>query len=124
MSSSSASPHNMDNLDNQPYPNHDEMPISPNHNKFLMFPNPDDHHTLDPEPNPPPPQSAPSLPPEITHVFHPTINCKLSSLSLNIYYLIYTGTPCDENREPLPNGTPPPHQDTDNSLNDWFPYGS
>ena len=114
MSSSSASPHDMDNLDNQPYPNHDEMPISPNHNNFLMFPNPD----------PPPPQSVPSLPPEITQVFHPMINGKLSSLSLNTYCLIITGIPCNENEEPLPDGTPPPHQDTDNSLNDWFPYGS
>ena len=118
MSSSPASPHDMDNLDNPdnpPHPNYNEMPTSPNHNKFLISPNPNDHPTPDPDPDPPPPQSVPSLPPEITHVFHPTINGKLSSLSLNIYYLINTGTPCNENREPLPDGTPPPHQDTDNS---------
>ena len=69
-------------------------------------------------------QSAPSLPPEITHAFHSTIDGKLSSLSLNIYYLIITGIPGDENREPLPNGTPPPRWDTNNGPNDWFLYGS
>ena len=57
-------------------------------------------------------------------VFHPMINSKLSSLSLDIYYLINTGTPCDENGEPLPDGTPPPHRDTVNGSNDWFLYGS
>lgn len=120
---------NLDNQDNLPYPNYNEMPMSPNyhemptspnHDEFLMSPNPNDY----PTPDPPPPWSAPSLPPEITCVFHPMINGKLSSLSLDIYYLINTGTPCDENREPLPNGTPPPHQDTDNGPNDWFLYGS
>ena len=82
-------------MDNHPYPNQNEIPISfdhhdistspnhellmsPNHNEFPMPPDPIDHPTIDPDP--PPPRSVPPLPPEITHIFHLTINGKFSSL--------------------------------------------
>ena len=71
--SSSSSPRNMDNLDdpdNHPYPNQNEIPISfdhhnipmspncelpmsPNHNKLPMSPDPIDCPTPDPDPPPP-----------------------------------------------------------------------
>ena len=86
---------NLDNPDNHPYPNQNEilisfdhcdipmspnceLPMSPNHNEFPVSLNLIDHPT--PDPDPPPPQSVPPLPPEITHIFHPTINGKFSLL--------------------------------------------
>ena len=40
MSCRPTSPHDMDNLDNLPYPNYDEIPMSPNHHKMPTSPNP------------------------------------------------------------------------------------
>ena len=39
-------------------------------------------------------------------------------------YNNYLGIQCDEHGEPLPEGTPPSHQNSDAGPNDWTPYMS
>ena len=123
---------NDDNIDHHDQDmNHPDEPPSPNPDIPFSH-DPDIHqydhgvHPLQPPQPEPFSSDAPKIPPGMTHVLHLTINGMLQFVyyvsHLPILYCI--GIQCNEHGEPLPEGTPPPHQDTDNSPNDWTPYAS